>query len=41
MYEYFYPLLALQGFCIYHAYKTRQEHKWYWMLIFLSLRRVV
>ncbi len=34
MYEYFYPLLALQGFCIYHAYKTRQEQKWYWMIIF-------
>ena len=34
MYEYFYPLLALQAFCIYHAYKTRQEQKWYWMIIF-------
>lgn len=34
MYEYFYPLLALQAFCIYHVYKTRQEQKWYWMIIF-------
>lgn len=34
MYEYFYPLLALQAFCVYHAYKTRQEQKWYWMIIF-------
>jgi hypothetical protein len=34
MYEYFYPLFALQAFCIYHAYKTRQDQKWYWMIIF-------
>ena len=34
MYGYFYPLLALQAFCIFHAYKTRQAQKWYWMIIF-------
>lgn len=34
MYGYFYPLLALQAFCIFHAYKTRQDQKWYWMIIF-------
>lgn len=34
MYSYIYPLFALQAFCIFHAYKTRQDQKWYWMIIF-------
>ena len=34
MYNYFYPLLVLQGFCLYHAYKNRTDQKWYWLIIF-------
>lgn len=34
MYNYLYPLFALQAFCIVHAYRTRQDQKWYWMIIF-------
>lgn len=34
MFNYFYPLFALQAFCIVHAYRTRQDQKWYWMIIF-------
>ncbi len=37
MYNFFYPLLVLQGFCLYHAYKTRADQKWYWMIIFFPL----
>lgn len=33
MFTLFYPLIALQAFCIYHAYKTRSDQKWYWMII--------
>jgi hypothetical protein len=33
MYGYFYLLFALQAFCIYHAYKSRQDQKWYWMIM--------
>jgi hypothetical protein len=34
MFTYFYPLFLLQGFCLYHAYKSRTDQKWYWMIIF-------
>ena len=28
------PLLLLQAFCIYHAYKHNVEQRWYWLIIF-------
>ncbi|HEY9049268.1 MAG TPA: hypothetical protein VIN08_25375 [Ohtaekwangia sp.] len=28
------PLLALQAFCLYHAYSNRAEQRWYWLIIF-------
>ena len=34
MFGLFYPLIALQAFCLYHAYKTRTDQKWYWLIIF-------
>lgn len=27
--------VALQGFCLYHAYQSRSEQKWYYLIIFL------
>lgn len=32
--SFFYLLLALQGFCLYHAYRSRTDQKWYWIIIF-------
>jgi hypothetical protein len=31
------PLLILQAFCVYHAYKNNAEQRWYWLIIFLPL----
>jgi hypothetical protein len=28
------PLLILQAFCIYHAYRNNVEQRWYWFIIF-------
>ena len=34
----FFPIvLALQAFCIWHAYKNRSEQMWYWLIFFLPL----
>ncbi|HEY8937946.1 MAG TPA: hypothetical protein VIM65_22140 [Cyclobacteriaceae bacterium] len=33
--EYYSPLLILQGFCLYHAYKNHAEQRWYWLIMFL------
>jgi hypothetical protein len=34
MFGYYYtPLLALQAFCLYHAYSRRSEQRWYWIII--------
>lgn len=27
------PLLILQGFCLYHAYRNNAEQRWYWFII--------
>jgi len=32
---YFYFIVALQGFCIYHAYKNRNDYYWYFLILFL------
>jgi hypothetical protein len=29
------PLLILQAFCLYHAYKNNVEQRWYWFIIIL------
>lgn len=29
-----YPLFVLQAICLYHAYKSRTDQKWYWIIIF-------
>lgn len=34
---YYYIILLLQGFCLFHAYKNRIEQKWYWIIIFVPL----
>ena len=31
------PILLLQVFCVYHAYRNNAEQKWYWMILFLPL----
>lgn len=31
------PLLLLQVFCLYHAFKNKQDQKWYWLILFLPL----
>ncbi|MEI9918466.1 MAG: hypothetical protein WDO14_06655 [Bacteroidota bacterium] len=31
----FYLLIALQGFCLYHAYQHRTDQKWYYLIIFI------
>jgi hypothetical protein len=28
------PVLLLQGFCLYHAYRSNSEQRWYWLIIF-------
>jgi hypothetical protein len=28
------PLLALQAFCLYHAYRNQVEQRWYWFIVF-------
>jgi hypothetical protein len=34
----FFPLVFIvQAFCVYHAYKTKAEQKWYWLILFFPL----
>lgn len=34
MFGYYYtPLLILQAFCVYHAYRNNAEQRWYWFII--------
>ena len=33
MYRLFFPLLILEGFCLWHAYKNHAEQKWYWIIV--------
>lgn len=34
---YYTPLLILQAFCVYHAYKNNAEQRWYWLIIFFPV----
>lgn len=36
-YGFYTPVLILQAFCVYHAYKNNQEQKWFWLIIFFPL----
>jgi hypothetical protein len=31
------PVFILQAFCLYHAYKTRADQKWFYLIIFLPV----
>lgn len=31
------PILILEAFCLYHAYKNNSEQKWYWIILFFPL----
>lgn len=31
----FYLLMAMQGFCLYHAYQNRTDQKWYYIILFI------
>ncbi len=33
----YFLILALQGFCAYHAYKNRNQYYWYFVIIFLPV----
>jgi hypothetical protein len=37
MYGLYTPVLLLQAFCIYHAYKNGVEYRWYWFIILFPL----
>jgi hypothetical protein len=34
---YYTIVLALQAFCLYHAYKNNTHQKWFWLIIFIPL----
>lgn len=37
LYGYYTPILLLQAFCIYHAYRNNTHQKWMWLIIFIPL----
>ena len=37
MFRFYPPVLILQVFCLYHAYKNNAHQKWFWLIIFLPL----
>jgi len=37
MFRFYTPVLILQAFCIYHAYKTGRKQTWFFLIIFLPL----
>lgn len=34
---YYYLIIALQGFCIYHLYKNRNNYYWYFVIVFIPV----
>ena len=34
---YYYLIIALQGYCIYHAYKNKNDYYWYFIVFFIPL----
>jgi hypothetical protein len=37
MYGLYTPILILQAFCVYHAYRSGAEQRWYWLIVFFPL----
>lgn len=37
MFGYYTPVLLLQAFCLYHAYKNNTQQMWYWIIIFFPV----
>lgn len=37
MYGYYTPILLLQAFCLYHAYRNNTHQKWLWLIVFIPL----
>jgi hypothetical protein len=35
--NYYYLIIGLQAFCLFHAYKNRTNQKWYYLIIFLPV----
>ncbi len=35
MFRLYTPLLILQAFCLYHAYRNNAQQRWYWLIIFI------
>ena len=31
------PVLILQAFCLYHAYRNNSEQRWYWLILFIPV----
>lgn len=36
-YNYYYLVLILQGYCVYHSYRRGTHSKWVWIIVFLPL----
>lgn len=34
---YYYLIIGLQAFCLYHAYRNHTQQKWYWVIIFVPV----
>lgn len=34
MYRFYYIIVMIQAFCLYHAYTNKAEQKWFWVIIF-------
>ena len=37
MFRFYTPILILQAFCIFHAYKTGRSQRWFYLIIFLPI----
>lgn len=37
MFRFYAPVLILQAFCLYHAYKNKSEQRWFWLILFFPL----
>lgn len=37
MFGYYTPVLLLQAFCLYHAYRNNTQQMWYWLIIFFPV----
>ena len=37
MFGFYTPILLLQAFCVYHAYRNNAENRWYWLILLFPL----